>query len=76
LNADGSVDLKLKTHISQLGGQERAASRAAEALEPLVPHYVNITQQYNAPRAGSVSYIFYQFQHNFHLILRGMVILQ
>ena len=59
INADGSVDLKLKTHISNLGGRESAANRAAEALEPVVPHYLNLTQPFAnravSPAAGTVS---------------------
>ena len=29
-----------------MGGQERAGDRAADALEPIVPHYLNLTQPY------------------------------
>ena len=48
INQDGSVDLRLKTTMSSLGMSSRAEA-AAEALEPIVPHYLNITQQYNLP---------------------------
>lgn len=34
--------------MSSLGMSSRAEA-AAEALEPIVPHYLNITQQYNLP---------------------------
>ena len=59
INADGTVDLKLRTHISNLSGAERAASAAADRLEPIVPHYLDITQRYAnrsiTPAAGTVS---------------------
>lgn len=49
INQDGSVDLRLKTTMSSLGMGNSRAEAAAEALEPIVPHYLNITQQYNLP---------------------------
>ena len=43
---DGSVDLHLKTTLSRLGGVQSRAEDAAEKLEPIVPHYLNLTQPY------------------------------
>ena len=43
---DGTVDLHLKTSLSRLGGREQAADRAADTLEPIVPHYLNLTTPY------------------------------
>ena len=38
------VSAPLKTTLSRLGGDIKAEA-AAEVLEPVVPHYVNITSQ-------------------------------
>ena len=43
---DGTVDLHLKTSLSRLGGRQSRAEDAAEKLEPIVPHYLNLTQPY------------------------------
>ena len=43
---DGTVDLRLKTTLSRLGGSNSRAEAAAESLEPIVPHYLNLTQPY------------------------------
>ena len=45
---DGTVDLHLKTSLNRLGGGGRhsRAENAAEKLEPIVPHYLELTQPY------------------------------
>mgnify|MGYP000095380490 CR=1 FL=1 len=73
INRDGTVDLKLRTHLSNLGGAERAASAAADKLEPVVPHYLDITQKYAnrsiTPAQGTVSNFLGDFWENFHIFV-------
>ena len=59
IGRDGVVDIRLKGSLGAFQSQDRAASRAAEVLEPVVPHYLNITQQYNRPKSSDGGQKFY-----------------